>query len=80
MYEYVFCSDLLAAENYLDTLPPQIGLLTNITRLRVTNNRLTSLPMELGNLCNMTELAVSDNELRELPGACVAACCSLLYI
>jgi hypothetical protein len=28
------------ADNFLEALPPQIGLLTSITRLRVTNNRL----------------------------------------
>ena len=53
--------------NYLTSLPPEIGLLTNLTYLDLENNELTSLPPEIGLLTNLTTLDLGSNELTSLP-------------
>ena len=51
----------------LTTLPEEIGLLTNLTRLRLRKNQLTELPAEIGCLTNLTGLSLAVNQLRALP-------------
>ncbi|MES2706583.1 MAG: COR domain-containing protein [Verrucomicrobiota bacterium] len=51
----------------LTALPPEIGQLTTLTRLDVSNNQLTALPPEIGQLMALKELFVSDNQLTALP-------------
>ncbi len=48
-------------------LPPEIGLLTNITGLYLNQNHLTALPSEIGQLTNLTYLVLSENHLTALP-------------
>ena len=46
------------------SIPVELGNLTNLTGLYLSDNELTgSIPVELGNLTNLTGLYLSDNEL-----------------
>jgi len=48
-------------------LPPEIGLLTSVTRLNLSNNDFKFLPKEIGKLKNLEELILSQNKLKSLP-------------
>ena len=52
----------------LSTLPPEIGQLTALTTLHLSENQLSTLPPEIGQLTALTELYLGGNRLRELPG------------
>jgi Leucine-rich repeat (LRR) protein len=46
------------------SIPPEIGNLTNLTRLISDYNQLTgSIPPEIGNLTNLNYLRLNDNQL-----------------
>ena len=46
------------------TIPPELGSLTGLTNLRLSNNKLTgAIPPELGNLANLESLSLWNNEL-----------------
>ena len=50
--------------NIIDSIPPEIGNLTNLTYLNLEDNELTcSIPPEIGNLTNLTYLDLGRNEL-----------------
>ena len=51
----------------LTTLPPEIGLLTNLTSLDLGINQLTALPPEIWQLTNLTTLDLFGNQLTALP-------------
>jgi len=51
----------------LESLPPEIGLLTNLIRLDLSNTQLESLPPEIGKLTNLTRLDLSNTKLENLP-------------
>jgi len=51
----------------LTNLPPEIGNLTNLTRLNLTDSDLTELPPEIGKLANLTILNMKKNNLTKLP-------------
>jgi endonuclease I len=49
-----------------DSIPSEIGSLTNLTELYLQNNQLTgSIPSEIGNLTNLTYLWLSNNQLTD---------------
>ena len=48
-------------------LPPEIGQLTSLKNLSISQNQLTSLPPEIGHLTNLQTLSVHDNQLTSLP-------------
>ena len=58
---------LIIENNYLTTLPDDIGLLTTLNELHVYNNHLTTLPDSIGSLTNLTILNVYNNHLTTLP-------------
>jgi Leucine Rich Repeat (LRR) protein len=51
----------------LEELPPEIGNLTNLTSLTISNSELTALPSEIGNLTNLEILDLRSNRITELP-------------
>jgi len=51
----------------LSHLPPEIGQLTTLMRLHLSDNELSSLPLEIGQLTALTELELSSNQLSSLP-------------
>ena len=54
--------------NYgMTSLPPEIGNLSNLTKLVLQNNDLTHLPVEIGKLQNLQILDISDNNLLNIP-------------
>ncbi len=52
---------------HVDTLPKEIGNLTNLIQLFFCSNKLTSIPNEIGNLSNLTYLDLGDNSLPTVP-------------
>jgi Leucine-rich repeat (LRR) protein len=50
-----------------ESLPKEIGQLTNLTFLDLGNNQLTILPKEIGQLINLTSLDLYGNHLTILP-------------
>jgi Leucine-rich repeat (LRR) protein len=51
----------------LTELPTEIGNLTNLQFLYLSDNELTHLPSEIGNLTNLLQLHVYRNQLISLP-------------
>ncbi|HET6979017.1 MAG TPA: COR domain-containing protein [Pyrinomonadaceae bacterium] len=51
----------------LTSLPAEIGRMTNLTTLNLSNNRLTSVPAEIMQMTNLVHLDLSSNRLRRLP-------------
>lgn len=49
---------LVLKRNHISSMPPELGYLTRLTRLDLSENRLYSLPVTLTNLTNMTEVCV----------------------
>jgi len=57
-------------------LPEELGSLSNLQQLSISQNSLLSLPKSVGDLRNMSILNVSDNKLKELPES-IGGCNSL---
>jgi Leucine-rich repeat (LRR) protein len=60
-------SSLDLREKQLDLLPPEIGLLTNLTELNLFRNKLSSLPHEIAELKGLTTLVLECNEFATFP-------------
>jgi Leucine-rich repeat (LRR) protein len=55
-------------DNLPGTIPPEIGLLTNLTYLNLCCNQLTGdIPPEIGNLINLTYMDLHYNQLTVIP-------------
>ena len=57
----------LSNSDLIGEIPSEIGNLTNLTRLYLSNNQLTTLPESIGNLSNLEELELNNNQLTMLP-------------
>jgi Leucine-rich repeat (LRR) protein len=53
--------------NKLSMLPPEIGQLTGLHTLDLSDNKLRMLPPEIGQLTNLEVLKLARNQLRVLP-------------
>jgi internalin A len=51
----------------LTELPPELGQLTHLRELFLSDNQLTQLPPELGQLTQLRELSLNRNQLTQLP-------------
>lgn len=51
----------------LTMLPPEIGQLTKLSLLDISNNQLSTLPPQIGQLTKLTLLDLSNNQLSKLP-------------
>jgi len=58
---------LILSNNSLKTLPPTIGLLTELIKLYAAHNQLQLLPAEIGNLKKLQVLSLVNNQLTQLP-------------
>ena len=52
---------LFLSGNHIESLPPQIGNLTNLSNLSLSRNKLTELPDEICNLVNLINLDLETN-------------------
>jgi len=59
---------MTVSDNKLESIPKEMGQLTNIRFLWLTNNLLESVPMELGQLEMLENLYLGGNDLVFLPG------------
>jgi len=58
---------LLLSNNKLNSLPPEITKLVNLTDLNLWGNQLKEIPPEIWDLANLTNLGLSSNQLEEIP-------------
>jgi Leucine-rich repeat (LRR) protein len=63
-------SQLDVSFNRLETVPPLIGLATNLQYLNLSNNKLKQLPDELSLMSQLRELCISFNKFESIP-SCV---------
>jgi len=54
---------VLEVNNLTGTLPAEIGDLTSLTLLDLSNNQLNAIPPEIGNLAMLTDLELDNNQL-----------------
>ena len=54
-------------ENYLETIPNEVGRLRELTRLVLQSNALVQLPRAIGQLSSLQYLSVGENYLSFLP-------------
>ena len=66
-YSIEYTSELgLNSSGITGSIPPELGILTNLTYLNLGNNELTgSVPSEIGQLTNLTYLNLSNNQLTD---------------
>jgi len=53
--------------NQLTSMPPEIGNLSSLEWLDLSENQLTTLPTEIGNLSSLIELSLEENQLTSVP-------------
>ena len=58
---------LFLGNNQLESIPFEIGFLTNLQTLSLNCNQLKSIPFEIGFLTNLQNLYLSDNQLESIP-------------
>jgi len=67
IYELFKETNLVLSNRKLKTLPPEIGLLSNLQELSLSNNKIEALPPEIGSLSNLRILSLYDNQIKTLP-------------
>ncbi|UOB18384.1 leucine-rich repeat domain-containing protein [Abyssalbus ytuae] len=62
-------TSLTISDKNLETIPPEIGQLTNLKSLSLSNNQLTfaGMPTEIGKLESLESLDLSANQLENIP-------------
>jgi Leucine-rich repeat (LRR) protein len=60
-------TELYLQNSKLTKVPPEIGKLTRLTKLRLSINELEYLPLEVENVTNLKELYLGGNRFREFP-------------
>ena len=53
--------------NLVEELPPELGALARLRRLKLKKNLIREFPREIGNLSSLEELLISDNQFTNLP-------------
>src|SRR5690606_51136 len=55
--------------SFMDSLPEEIGIYSELRVLRLFRNRFVTLPEEIGNLKKLEILVLSSNNLEKLPAS-----------
>ena len=55
------------ADNFISSIPTEIGLLTLVETMNLTGNALTAVPSEIAALPSLEVLGLNDNAITELP-------------
>lgn len=55
------------ADNQLQEIPAELGLVSKLTEMNLTRNKLSEIPQELYKLTHLRKLSLARNSLRELP-------------
>ncbi|KAM9312411.1 leucine-rich repeat and calponin homology domain-containing protein 4 [Gastrophryne carolinensis] len=58
---------LIASNNKLNTIPEEVGAMTNLRQLDLSCNEIQSLPPQMGSMESLRELNVRRNQLTSLP-------------
>ncbi|XP_040202915.1 leucine-rich repeat and calponin homology domain-containing protein 4 isoform X2 [Rana temporaria] len=58
---------LIASNNKLNSIPEEVGAMTNLRQLDISCNEIQSLPPQMGSLESLRELNVRRNQLTSLP-------------
>ena len=66
-FEIYKLTKLFVYWNQLQTFPPEIGLLSSLEELDVSDNQLKTLPMDISKLTKLKKLFVSENQLQVVP-------------
>ncbi len=64
---HLHLQSLILHDNYLVSLPPEIGRLTTLRVLDVSSNSIDTLPEEIGHLTALEVLNLESNDLERLP-------------
>jgi internalin A len=59
--------DIWLFSQEISSLPPEIGLISNVKRIYLDKNQLTTLPPEIGQLSNLEYLELHSNKITSLP-------------
>lgn len=65
-------SKVILQNNKLQTISPEIGKLTGLTELYLSNNLINALPVSLANLQSLRLIALANNKLTEFPSVLFA--------
>lgn len=55
------------ADNQLEEIPAELGLVSKLMEMNVARNKLSGIPQELCKLTRLRKLSLARNSLRELP-------------
>jgi len=67
IYQLFQQTKLDLSNKQIKTLPPEIGLLSNLQSLYLYNNQIKTLPPEIGLLSNLQSLYLYNNQIETLP-------------
>jgi len=67
IYQLFQQTKLDLSNKQIKTLPPEIGLLSNLQSLYLYNNQIETLPPEIGSLSNLQILSLHNNQIQTLP-------------
>ena len=63
-----YVQELFLANNKISpTLPPQMGVMTNLRILSLSNNKISTLPEEMGTMSQLEEVWICNNVLTMMP-------------
>ena len=65
--EIILSDTLELYDRNMTEIPKEIGNLTNLVNLNLSNNKIKVIPKEIGNLTNLVNLTLLRNEIKEIP-------------
>ena len=82
LYSIEYTTELnMSNSGLIGSIPPELGILTNLTYLNLGYNELTgSIPTEIGNLTNLTHLILNDNQITNSIPSEIGSMINLTYL